>query len=59
MKIAATLSLLATASAFAPASKPARATVAVQETKVSIIVVDPSLLMLRHSNAIPPPSDLG
>jgi hypothetical protein len=36
MKIAVTLSLLATASAFAPASK-GRASVAVQETKVSFI----------------------
>ena len=37
MKIAAAVSLLATASAFAPASKPARTSVAVQETKVSVI----------------------
>jgi hypothetical protein len=38
MKFAATLSLLATASAFAPASQPARATVAVQESKADLEV---------------------
>ncbi|KAI2511491.1 chlorophyll A-B binding protein [Fragilaria crotonensis] len=39
MKIAATLSLLATASAFAPASKPVRSSVAVQETKADLEVL--------------------
>eukprot|EP00545_Synedropsis_sp_CCMP1620_P006053 CAMPEP_0119013240 /NCGR_PEP_ID=MMETSP1176-20130426/8214_1 /TAXON_ID=265551 /ORGANISM="Synedropsis recta cf, Strain CCMP1620" /LENGTH=255 /DNA_ID=CAMNT_0006966317 /DNA_START=32 /DNA_END=799 /DNA_ORIENTATION=+ len=39
MKIAALLSLAATASAFAPATKPARATVAVQESKADLEVL--------------------
>jgi hypothetical protein len=39
MKTAAILSLIASASAFAPASKPARASVAVQESKADLEVL--------------------
>lgn len=39
MKFATALSLFATASAFAPATKPARNSIAIQETKVRVICI--------------------
>jgi hypothetical protein len=51
MKIATALSLFATASAFTPATKPARS-VAIQETKVSVIATFTNVKYFHHFDQI-------